>query len=337
MPKQKTQKKVAETRRSAVRTQSRSPFVATLPKVTATQYLARMMRRTMNVVNTKITKLEERVATLSSSSSSSGSHTGRGTASLQVPMQFETLPAPSAPVYLMPRAPAEKPRFPVKNKHPVTFIEDLTTYLKKGASGADDVIDTILECLEGESRNWARIYKDRWTHFEDFKTDFLDTYWGEAEQNDLRRKIVMNSWDSTQSTMLGHFITLCGQAKMLTYAIQEKQLVNDIMNHYPKDVQYAWSTSNYTSILQATEFLRKLDVINKQTSVKNSGNWPNLAQKPTIPASNQNDRKNAFNRNQQYNRPARQATSSKPVEANIVEIVGDNSTSHVQPVVNLNE
>lgn len=68
--------------------------------------------------------------------------------------------------------------------------------------------------------------------------------------------------------------------------------------------------SNYSSTLQATEFLRKLDMVNKQASLKNNNSIrPNPVQRPTAAMSNHQERKNTFNRNQQFsNRAARQAT-----------------------------
>lgn len=161
---------------------------------------------------------------------------------------------------------SEKPKYPGKNQiHPVTFIEDLTTYLKRFSYGSD--LDVIFECLEGECRNWARIYKEQWNNVEDFKRDFLNTYWGEAEQSNLRKKIVQYKWSKGQSTMLQHFISLVGQAKMLSYTIPEKQLVNDIMSHFPKNIQYAWATNQNQTVMEAAEFLRKLDSINQQDSM----------------------------------------------------------------------
>lgn len=107
------------------------------------------------------------------------------------------MPGPSTIYYPVAQLPTEKPKFPAKGKHPVNFIEDLTAHLRKSGPKTSDNIDTIIESLEGETRNLARIYKDRWAQFEDFKKDFLDTYWGEAEQNELRRRISQNSWDGT--------------------------------------------------------------------------------------------------------------------------------------------
>lgn len=335
MPKQT--KKSVETRSSGTRARraSRSNPLPTREKMSAVQYMSRMMARTVHSMNTKIAELEAKI------SASSSTSVGTSAAHEEVSnYQSVGIPGPVTLCYPMTQ-PAEKPKFPGKNKHPVTFIEDLTAYLRKCTPGADYIIDTIVECLEGESRNWARIYRERWTQFEDFKRDFLDTYWGEAEQNNLRRKIVQGSWDETQSTMLEHFITLCGQAKMLTYPIQEKQLISDIMNHYPKDVQYSWSSSNYTSILQATEFLRKLDNVNKQAKyISDNGTQANSIQKPAAVVHNHHERKNTFARNRQFNdRTARQTTSSKPVNTSVISVTDNNNSANVtsEKSINLNE
>lgn len=251
-------------------------------KINSLQYISRMMEKAMNNINNKISELENRMSTPSGSSDNVMPRENF--------IQPIIQPGTSTVYYPVAQMPTERPKFPFKGKHPVTFIEDLTAYLRRSAPEARDIIDIVIDCLENESRNWARIYRDRWTVFEDFKRDFLDTYWGEAEQNELRRRISQNSWDGVQS-MLSHFITLCGQAKMLTYPIQERQLINDIMNHFPKDVQYAWSTSNYTSILQATEFLRKLDNINKQNNFSSGINaHSSSVQRPEMAAQQQNGR-----------------------------------------------
>lgn len=176
----------------------------------------------------------------------------------------------------------ERPRFPGKmNIHPVTFIEDLSSWLKRSPNKNTD-IDLIIECLEGHSRDWARIYKRRWTTLTEFKRDFLNTYWGEAEQSELRKKIVCNKWNKElQSSMLDHFITLSGQAKMLNNPIPEGQLIDDIMSHFPKDVQYAWSNQT-GNLLEAAEFLRKLDAVNRKTEqfgTQVRSSWPKRDQK----------------------------------------------------------
>lgn len=174
-------------------------------------------------------------------------------------------------VYSITNLNSEKPKFSgIGNKdkygkivHPVTFLEDLTAYLRKiPAQGRE--LDIVQECLMDQARDWSRIYMSRWHSFDDFKSDFLDTYWSEVEQNRVRRDIVSNKWDKGKyPTMLSHFLGLAGQVNLLTFTIPERQLVADIMRHYPKEVQQLWALSREDSILAASEFLRNMDMINQ--------------------------------------------------------------------------
>lgn len=160
----------------------------------------------------------------------------------------------------------ERPKFEnVKDCHPVTFIEDLEAYLRKSAKDEYNEVELIKECLKGDAKDWARIYCGRWKGLEDFKIDFFATFWGEKEQNELRRKIVHGSWDrQTTPSMLNYFLRITGRAQMLNYKIPEKQLVSDVIRHFPKNVQQVWTTLNKETIIEAAEFLRNMDEINKQ-------------------------------------------------------------------------
>ncbi|KAI5632287.1 hypothetical protein NE865_15009 [Phthorimaea operculella] len=168
-------------------------------------------------------------------------------------------------VYHATEAKLERPKYPGKaNMHPVTFIEDLFAYLNR-ISRKDQVIEEIIACLEGEVRKWARIYKDRWMNEEDFKRDFLESFWSETEQNQLRRSIVCGTWsEKREPSMMSYFINLASQAKMLARNIPEDQLVADLMNHFPIEVQYVWRQKKSGKIIQAAEFLRELDDVGRQ-------------------------------------------------------------------------
>lgn len=172
-------------------------------------------------------------------------------------------------VYSITNLNQERPKFGGLNSkdrhgkgiHPVTFLEDLNSYLKKIPSQGKE-LDIIQECLTDQARNWARIYRDRWSTYDDFKQDFLNTFWSEVEQNKVRRNIVSNTWNRKENpTMLGHFLSLAGQVGLLKLTIPERQLVADIMRHYPKEVQQLWALSRNETILAATEFLRQMDNI----------------------------------------------------------------------------
>ncbi|KAJ2941464.1 hypothetical protein O0L34_g3685 [Tuta absoluta] len=51
---------------------------------------------------------------------------------------------------------------------------------------------------------------------------------------------------------------------MLARAIPEDQLVADLMNHFPIEIQYVWRQRKSGRIIQAAEFLRELDDVGRQ-------------------------------------------------------------------------
>lgn len=178
-------------------------------------------------------------------------------------------------IYSMPYTPGEKPKFSgMQSKTPpITFLENLKIYLRRIPSHGRE-FDVIKECLEGEARDWARVYTARWNTIDDFEKDFLETYWGEAEQSLLRRKIAHSVWDRrANATMLGHFLSLVSRARMLTYQIPERQLVNDIMTHFPKEVQYLWSLNKTSDIMEATALLRRLDDVGRSNQTSTITNY----------------------------------------------------------------
>lgn len=168
-------------------------------------------------------------------------------------------------VYNISNITIEKPKFGGAEKtHPVTFIEDLENYFKKVPSNGIEV-DIARECLREEAKHWARINSVNWTKFEDFKLNFLQVFWGEDEQNKVRRFLVQNKWNKQiYPTMVGYFLYVVEKVQMLTYAIPEKQLLADVLRHYPKNVQQLWRIAKIDTIIDTTEFLRHLDDIEKQ-------------------------------------------------------------------------
>lgn len=341
------------------KTRSKSKRVQeTRVKLSPVQYMNRMLRRTMGVLTSKINQLEERFKLNSTSNSvtytppptlpNSDTYTPPPTLrtsiildenptaipEFTVPLVQEDHGPPKNVYYTLQNNNIEKPKYPGKNDiHPVSFIEDLTSYLKRIPTPTGGVVDLIIECLEGETRNWARICRERWQNLEDFKSDFLNTYWGDTEQNNLRRKIVCNTWDkSKHSSMLEHFISLTGQAKMLAYPIPEKQLINDIMQHFPKQVQYVWTTNPASTIIEAAEFLRRIDNIEKQNATMEQSE--KLHQPSSSNLRPQNPKANSNRFVKQKTSSGRQ-TNAITTEANVINV--EDNINNISENVNLSQ
>lgn len=213
----------------------------------------RMVRRTIALLSNKVQDLEDRVHRTPSA-------TTECPTSSEVGFHNDT----TTRVIYSIQPPSKKPKFSGK-MHPVAFVEKLSAYVRKFECEGKSVIADITEYLDGESRDWARVFRHRWLGLEDFKRDFLETYWGETEQNLLRQRLVGDKWNKEEHpTMLGHFLSLTSQAQMLPYPVPEQQLVSDIMRHNLKKVQYVWSLNKANTMMEAIDLLRRLDNVAKQ-------------------------------------------------------------------------
>lgn len=177
------------------------------------------------------------------------------------PSDIHSPPPDQRPALFTP-APAI-PKFQNKNtQQPVRFLERLEQYFKKMQTPPQNQLDIVTEALEEEARDWATIFKVTWSSFADFRQDFLQSFWSEQDQIQLRQKITTQRWQPGQRPMEAHFAHYLGQARLLTtHPIPDNLLVAELIKHFPTNVQSLWSLHPEKTVAAAAEFLRQQDVI----------------------------------------------------------------------------
>lgn len=159
------------------------------------------------------------------------------------------------PVYVTPSP--VMPIFRGTNKHPVKYLAELDAYFTRMNVTEEDKLDIVNESLVGDALDWAAIYQISWETFEDFKSDFLNSYWSEEAQDKLRQTITTTRWSrKTGRSMENHFAHYVGLARLLTNPIPEATLINELLKHFPPTIQSLWQLKENKSISGAAEFLR---------------------------------------------------------------------------------
>lgn len=209
-----------------------------------------MMTALREVVSSSIAPIVERLQSLEQSSRSPSS------GSMEMP-NLATQPRFENGL-VMVQTPT-KPTFDGCNIHPIIFLDDLEIYITRIRAQKND-LKVTMDCLTGEARSWARIFIANWKDFSDFRADFLDQFWGRDTQNKIRRKISNGKWDTNKSkTMLGHFISVYDEAKMLSVH-DERELINQIMDHFPQEVRRMWYKDGGGGAETAVRFLKSMDM-----------------------------------------------------------------------------
>lgn len=152
-----------------------------------------------------------------------------------------------------------------KEKHPYKFLEELEIYFKKMNTREEDKLEILRECMQETAFDWFSIYKLCWNTYDDFRNDFLDYFWSEAEQNQLRQQINTSIWKPGGMSMANHFAHYIGMAKTLKEPWPENLLIDQIMRHFPRYIQSMWTLVTDKNFKTAAEFLRHQDNIGRAT------------------------------------------------------------------------
>lgn len=151
-----------------------------------------------------------------------------------------------------------KPIFDGFNVNPMRFLEDLERYIVK--MNIADSLGMAKECLIKDARNWAKIFEQSWITYDNFKTDYLEQYWGKEAQDKAKRKLNNGKWNQTQAkTMFNYYAELLSEAKQLTNYLSEESIVEEIMKHFPEDIRKLWSTTSLKGAASAARFLRNVE------------------------------------------------------------------------------
>lgn len=224
-----------------------------------------MLNKMAEIISTAMAPITERLEELEHRSSS--------TSSVTPEVLTTTNRLTSESRVLMVQTPT-KPIFSGKDLHPMDFMENLQKYITK-MGYHDASLDTALDCLIGEAKNWSKIYLHKWQSFEEFRVDFMNQYWGREAQNQIKRKLGSQKWTPhCGKRMTEYFTELFSEAKRLTSYSNDDAIVDDIMQHYPQDIRRLWVTKESRGAIAAVEFLKSIESVSSNEESPNHQNFP---------------------------------------------------------------
>lgn len=155
----------------------------------------------------------------------------------------------------------EKPSFDAsEHQNPVKFIKSLEIYGRAFQLSDRGLLQIAKDCLKGKAKKWTAIYSDEWVSFADFKEDFLMIFWSKSKQREIRQKISTGRYDKARGTMFDHFAYFADIAKGMKNTMSESDFLDDMMRHFPEDIQARWSMSKIGTIKEAAAFLISQEV-----------------------------------------------------------------------------
>ena len=119
---------------------------------------------------------------------------------------------------------------------------------------------------------------------------FLEEFWGESRQRELRRRLEFGSYKASDGSFAGYFKKLASEARHLSSYMDERSLVQAIGAHFP--VHVAARLAGVYSVSEAVSLLRELELLSSRRQFT-----PRATEEPRpAPGRFQRDARPPFNR-----------------------------------------
>ncbi|XP_031346454.1 uncharacterized protein LOC116176294 [Photinus pyralis] len=155
------------------------------------------------------------------------------------------------------------PEFDGQSKvmQPLEFLKFLENAWKNVNITEENKLNITMRKLSGSAKMWADISNTDWNCFENFKQDFMEQYWSQKIQDEVRMKIMGHrEYQSRNGNYVDHARYWIKQAMHLNPPMEERQIVNSLSKHYPKEVERALVSAG---VKNKKEMLEKLDELYK--------------------------------------------------------------------------
>nr|CAI5866390.1 unnamed protein product [Callosobruchus analis] len=211
--------------------------------------------------------------------------------------------------------------------HPMVFINKLTSLLDEAGVPPEKRLYFGTNCLRGSAQDWAEI--KGFTSFSDFKEKFIKRYWSTDKEREMLSRIKFGEYEG--GSRADYFLKLIRESRYLSKSIEEDELLEMCIAHFPPEVRRGLMNSGYRNVEDVEHYLRKLDRLEEEvadTRSRNRGSGSNNnrdigRQNPYRDNVNQNTNWRHANRNE--NRNARHGDNEQRQEVSTVfnKDVGD--------------
>jgi sulfite reductase alpha subunit-like flavoprotein len=156
--------------------------------------------------------------------------------------------------------------------HPMDFIRELEEFVVFYGATAEQQINLAISCLQDEARTFARAFRYKFNTFAEFKTSFLDQFWGTSRQRKVRKKLESGIYESKKgkSHMADYFLRWFAIIRTLRVVPSTTTFLDEISRHFPVITQDSLRKYGDGSVETALLILEEEDELANQLIPKST-------------------------------------------------------------------
>jgi hypothetical protein len=203
--------------------------------------------------------------------------------------------------------PVNKPTFSANSTdiNPLEFLRELEDYVTSFGGSAQQQLNLVMSCLQGEARVFAKAFRFEYNDFDEFKAIFRENYWNGETQREIREDLFRGSYKprNGRSNMAEYFLRMLAKIQSIDIQPSPKEFLIEIGRHFPRTTQHALRSMGDGTIKTAHQILNEEDRIENDLLRRNNQSFPRSSSNPPNSAQNNNTsgKNNYYNNNSQNN------------------------------------
>jgi hypothetical protein len=168
-----------------------------------------------------------------------------------------------------------------KGINPVAHIRQLEEFFQfRGISKRLWLIVAKRSIIGSVSKQWLEATNEKFGSYEQFKAEFLSTWWSAAQQGLVKCKLYQSKYDKTEGLSLSaHFLKYATMASYLEPKLTDCEVIEALRCHYPQEIQKLLISTKLCTIAEVLEVLKRLELMEERSSVFDVGPKSNMQQK----------------------------------------------------------
>lgn len=118
--------------------------------------------------------------------------------------------------------------------HPVDFIGQIQVFFQNNNLSFNNIKFNLAEKFQGRAKIWGNAFVTSFTDFNTFKNYFLDYFWDDTRQLNIKLKIESGIYE--RGSYVEHFLNYMGLARHIHPPFSDRSLINLISRHYPPHI-----------------------------------------------------------------------------------------------------
>ncbi|PNF36021.1 hypothetical protein B7P43_G18443, partial [Cryptotermes secundus] len=118
------------------------------------------------------------------------------------------------------------------------------------------------------SKQWLEAISSKLASYEQFKSEFLGTWWSPAQQGLVKCKLYQSRYEKGGGlTLSAHLLKFATMASYLEPRLTDQEIIEAIRSHYPLKIQELLVSTKLNTVAEFLEVLKRLELMEEREDV----------------------------------------------------------------------